>query len=99
VLDSTEDVTNRVNSAVTPNLTPEKAAAARSSIIAQIEKESTDKTGLRTNVITLFEGGSYQLYRYKEYTERDELSFPSAKLYRGVSGDRPKERLPFLPVN
>jgi Peptidase S46 len=37
--------------------------------MAEIEKESLDKTGLRSNVITLYQGASYQLYRYKRYTD------------------------------
>jgi hypothetical protein len=69
VLDSIEDVTARVNAAVKPSMDPAAALAARRAIIAQIEKESKDKTGLRSNVITLYEGGSYQLYRYKVYTD------------------------------
>ena len=69
VLDSIEDVTARVNAAVKPSMGADAALAARRSIIAQIEKESKDKTGLRSNVVTLYEGGSYQLYRYKVYTD------------------------------
>ncbi len=34
-----------------------------------IEKEEADKTGLRCDVITLFNGGQYHLYRYKRYTD------------------------------
>src|SRR5713226_5150370 len=44
VLMSIEDVTDRVNAAVKPNLTPEQAFEARRGIMAQIEKESLDKT-------------------------------------------------------
>ncbi len=69
VLESIEDVTQQVNAAIKPEMNPEAALAARRAIIAQIEKESKDKTGLRSNVITLYEGGSYQLYRYKVYTD------------------------------
>lgn len=69
VLMSIEDVTERVNSAVPKNSNPEQALAARRSVIAEIEKESTQKTSLRSDVVTLFEGGSYQLYRYKRYTD------------------------------
>ena len=69
VLESIEDVTQRVNAAIKPSMDPAAALAARRAIIAQIEKESKDKTGLRSNVITLYEGGSYQLYRYKVYTD------------------------------
>ena len=34
-----------------------------------IEKESLDKTGLRSDVITLYQGGQYHLYRFKKYTD------------------------------
>ncbi len=34
-----------------------------------IEKESLDKTGLRSDVITLYQGGLYHLYRFKKYTD------------------------------
>src|SRR5262249_13195424 len=35
----------------------------------EIEKESLDKTGLRSDVITLYQGGQYHLYRFKKYTD------------------------------
>src|SRR5437868_3520491 len=54
VLMSIEDVTARVNTAVKADLPPDKAAAARREVMAQIEKESTDKTGLRSDVVTLY---------------------------------------------
>lgn len=69
VLDSIQDVTARVNSAVKPGASAQEAFQARRKVIAEIEKESLDKTGLRSNVITLYQGGSYQLYRYKRYTD------------------------------
>lgn len=69
VLESTEDVTDQVNAAIKPAMDADAALAARRAIIAQLEKDSKDKTGLRSNVITLYEGGSYQLYRYKRYTD------------------------------
>ena len=69
VLISIEDVTDRVKAAVQPNMSPDDANKARSNIIAQIEKESREKTGLRSDVITLYEGGQYHLYRYKRYDD------------------------------
>src|SRR5262245_16016897 len=69
VLMSIEDVTTRVNGAVKAGMTNEQASSARSSIIASIEKESKDKTGLRSDVVTLYQGGAYQLYRYKRYDD------------------------------
>jgi hypothetical protein len=69
VLIDIEDVTDRVNAAVKPGLSPEQAFAARRAIINQIEQESFKKTGLRSNVITLYQGGAYHLYRFKKYTD------------------------------
>ena len=69
VLMSIEDVTARVNSAVKPGLTSEQASAARGSAIAAIEKESKEKSGLRSDVVTLYQGGVYHLYRYKRYDD------------------------------
>lgn len=69
VLQSIEDVTARVNAAVPKDLDPAKAFLARRKVIAEIEKESLDKTGLRSDVVTLWQGGAYHLYRYKRYTD------------------------------
>ncbi len=69
VLESIEDVTDRVNAAVKPDMSAEQAFAARRAVMAEIEKESLDKTGLRSDVVTLYQGGMYQLYRYKKYTD------------------------------
>src|ERR1051325_2174349 len=69
VLMSIEDVTARVNAAVKPGLSDEEAFKARRSVMAQIEKESKDKTGLRSDVVTLYQGGLYHLYRFKRYTD------------------------------
>lgn len=69
VLMSIEDVTDRVNAAVKPDMSPEVAFAARRSVTAQIEKESLDKTGLRSDVVTLYQGGKYHLYRFKKFTD------------------------------
>src|SRR6058998_1879646 len=69
VLMSIEDVTERVNGAVKPGMTTDQASTARKSVIAAIEKESKDKTGLRSDVVTLYQGGAYHLYRYKRYDD------------------------------
>ena len=66
---SIEDVTTRVNSSVKPGLSPEAASKARDSAIAEIEKESKEKTGLRSDVVKLYQGGAYHLYRYKRYDD------------------------------
>ncbi len=69
VLQSIEDVTARVNKAVKPDMTPAQAFAARRAVMAAIEKESLEKTKLRSDVVTLYQGGKYHLYRYKKYTD------------------------------
>ncbi|HUC84476.1 MAG TPA: S46 family peptidase [Candidatus Acidoferrales bacterium] len=69
VLQSIEDVTARVNSGVPKDASPDIEAAARRKVIAEIEKESLDQTGLHSTVVTLWQGGAYQLYRYKRYTD------------------------------
>jgi hypothetical protein len=69
VLQSIEDVSARVNSAIPKDADAQAAFAARRKIIAEIEKESLDQTGLRSDVVTLWQGGTYQLYRYKRYTD------------------------------
>jgi len=69
VLYSTENVTDRVQKAMTPSMTPKQALDARKAEIAKIEKESMAKTGLRSDVVPLYSGGEYWLYCYKKYTE------------------------------
>lgn len=66
---SIEDVTEKVNSAITATMSASEAGKARQAKMALIEKESLEKTQLRSDVITLFGGGRYHLYRYKKYTD------------------------------
>ncbi len=69
VLQAIEDVTARVNAGIPAGAAGEAAAAARRKVIAEIEKESLEKTGLRSDVVTLYQGGAYHLYRFKRYTD------------------------------
>ena len=69
VLVSIEDVTARVNAAVPAGADMAAAQKARRAIMNTIEEESFKKTGLRSDVITLYNGGEYDLYRYKKYTD------------------------------
>jgi Peptidase S46 len=63
------DVTSEVQAAVKPDMPPDKAFEARRAVIAKIEAESEKKTGLRSNVITLYQGAQYHLYQLKRYTD------------------------------
>src|SRR5262249_10352695 len=78
VLQSTEDVTDRVNAAVKPDMPADKAFAARRAVMAEIEKELLTKPGLRSDVVTLYQGGAYHLYRYKKYTDVRLVFAPEA---------------------
>ncbi|HLE62222.1 MAG TPA: S46 family peptidase, partial [Pyrinomonadaceae bacterium] len=69
ILQSIEDVTDRVNAAVKSGMPAAEANAARRAQIAALETESTKATGLRSDVVTLYQGGQYNLYRYKKYTD------------------------------
>jgi hypothetical protein len=69
VLQSIEDVSARVNAAVPRDADAAAAFAARRQVIADIEIESLEKTGLKSQVVTLWQGGTYHLYKYKRYTD------------------------------
>ena len=69
ILISTENVTERIQEALHSAKTPEEDFSARRTAIAKITSESQQKTGLRSDVVTLYQGGEYWLYRYKKYTD------------------------------
>ncbi|HSD67555.1 MAG TPA: S46 family peptidase [Vicinamibacteria bacterium] len=69
VLVSTEDATAKVLGAVKPQMSDRDAREARKAAITRIENECNAATGLRCNVVTLYQGGEFQLYRYKKYTD------------------------------
>jgi len=69
VLVSYEDVTGRVQGAVKPGSSDKEAADQRRAEMAVIEKACATATGLKCEVITLYSGGEYWLYRNKKYTD------------------------------
>jgi hypothetical protein len=69
VLVSMENVTARVQDAIKGARNPEQEFAKRKDVITAIERESLEKTGFRSDVVTLYQGGEYWLYRYKKYTD------------------------------
>jgi hypothetical protein len=78
VLMSLEDVTAQVQQSAA-NAPEKDAANLRRATIATIEKTESEKTGLRCQVITLYEGGEYWLYRYKKYTDVRLVFAPEAQ--------------------
>jgi len=69
VLQQIEDVTDQVRAAEKPGMTAAQAAEARNRIIAVVEKEQSEKTGLRCTVVSLYSGSLYHVYKYKVYTD------------------------------
>lgn len=64
-----EDVTDQVNSVIDEAMSATDAAKARQAKIAEVEQQSLEATGLRSDVVTLYGGARYHLYRYKKYTD------------------------------
>jgi hypothetical protein len=69
VLIGMTDVTARVQGAAKGISDDAQALKARETEIAAITKESKDKTGLRSDVVSFYQGGEYWLYTYKAYTD------------------------------
>lgn len=67
VLQSYDNVTDRVHNAAKTGANDAEMAAKRTAEIAAIEKDCT--SGLRCEVISFYSGGEYWLYRFKRYTD------------------------------
>jgi len=66
---SIEDVTARVTGSVKEGMDLAASQKARQATINTIEKEAQDKTKLKCQVVTLYQGAQYHLYSYKRYTD------------------------------
>ena len=85
VLVSMLDVTERVRKAVDPKASDKDKNDQRKAEISRITKASMDETGLRSDVVELYQGGEYWLYRYKKYTDMRLVMAPElqAAFYGG----------------
>ena len=89
VLVGIEPVTDRVLAAVAaahPKDDVVAAGAARRGEMSKIEKECANSTGLRCDVVRLYEGGAYNLYRYRRYTDV-RLAFAPESQLANFGGD------------
>ena len=78
-LESTEDVTAKVRAAV-KSADDTQANAQRNAAIAALENECRDATGLRCEMVTLYRGGAYHLYRYRIWTDVRLVFAPESRL-------------------
>ena len=69
VLMSIETVTDRINAKVTPEMTEKDRFEAQRAATAEVEKACKDETGLRCDVVKLYAGGIFDLYRYQRHTD------------------------------
>ena len=69
VLVGMEDVTARVLGGVRPGMSDKEAGDVRKAAMAAIENECATRTGLRCDLVTLYQGSEYALYTYKKYTD------------------------------
>jgi hypothetical protein len=69
VLFSYEDVTTRIREAAQRASGSSEAAQMRREAMAAIERESVAATGLKSEVVTMYNGGEYWLYRFRRYTD------------------------------
>ena len=83
---SIEDVTDKVKAAKKDGMSDAEANGAAKGTIAQIQKECSDKTALRCDVVTLYAGGKYHLYTYKKYTDV-RLVFAPEQAIASMGGD------------
>ena len=86
ILQSIEDVTARVNAGHTATTTVAEANQMRKEAQTRIEKECVAAGGERCDVVTLYAGGRYHLYRYKKYTDV-RLVFAPEEAIAAFGGD------------
>jgi len=83
-----EDVTARVKKAGSDASDPGAAEQARRAERSAIEKESKEKTGFHSEVVMLYRGGQYHLYRYKRYDDVRLVMAPEVAIaFFGGDGD------------
>jgi len=69
VLVGIDDVTAKVKAAAPASMAAAEAGQAQRSAMSAIEKDCAVSTGLRCDVVTLYSGEVYNLYKYKKYTD------------------------------
>jgi len=69
VLQNIEDVTAKVNANVKPGMSVADQAQAQRAAMSAIEQACATGANTRCDVVTLYSGAMYHLYKYKKYTD------------------------------
>ena len=69
VLVGIDDVTSKIKAAVTAGMSTSEGGRAERAAMSAVEKDCATSTGLRCDVVTLYSGEVYNLYKYKKYTD------------------------------
>ncbi len=69
VLMGIDDVTAKIKSSSPTGTSAAASGQAQRSAMSAIEQECAKSTGLRCDVVTLYSGEVYNLYKYKKYTD------------------------------
>ena len=69
VLMGVEDITERVNADVTAEMSDAERQDVQKAAQARIAKDCQDSTLLRCDIVNLYQGGIFDLYKYKRYSD------------------------------
>src|SRR6266481_773330 len=69
VLMAIEDVSAKVKASGNAGMSAAEAGQAQRAAMSAIEKDCTTSTGMRCDVVTLYSGEAFHLYKYKKYTD------------------------------
>ncbi len=87
LLEDIQDVTSAVQSVAKPGMSDAEVAKKQREKMSAIETDCVQKSGLRCDVITLYGGGMYNLYKYKKYTDVRVVFAPEEQI-AFFGGDR-----------
>lgn len=82
ILETIEDVTEKVTVSVTSEMSTEEANRARRATINILENEESSRTGLICEMVTLWHGAQYHLYCYERYTDVRLVFLPELGIAR-----------------
>lgn len=80
MLVATENVTSKVNAAVTPGMAEQEALKARRAALSALRKAEEAKSGLTCEPVTLYQGGEYWIYSYRKFKDVRLVAAPEVQV-------------------